>query len=667
MNKTVRELIQLTKEEVFQLPNYKDHNLPKIPENRLIYQVTFDDKTIPLTKHQIIISWCYWELFRRFPTSSILSTMCVSGDFNADLHRQIGKIIIWHIYDSTLNPSEDFIWQLTECFYDVGNIIFNLSCEELAEYMTTVSIYDITEVLREPKLKEAKTRFLAICEKEPTNEVVISDELSKVYKVLNDLLFTNKEYLRDNQIKKLCLAGVVNKGQIMQLFAPRGYVHDIDNCVFPYPVTASFAEGLTSLYDSAVESRSASKAYIMTTDPLEQSELFNRKMQLAASAILGSFNGSCTDYITFDYLVRPEDELLLRGKYYMEDNQPKMIWGDISSIVGKMIKLRSVTGCGSHDPQYVCEYCLGWSKRIIPPRANLGYSLSLPLLSRISQTIMSTKHFDVSSISKVLQLSKSASKWFVSDKSNNKLYLSDYALSGPSLLRIESKYVENLHQILHIDVKELTVSRVAEIPLFGMTFLDKEGQHDGVFDKIYLAIDGKGVNMSVPLLQYIKQNGWHSGKGYIEFDLRDWDNTKPILVVPKIGDNIMSFFNDIKSFINAQQQEKQETVKVTNFKTRGAAIEALIALLDRRLKGEYNMVQVEVFIRSVMMIDFKDKKYGLPTTKEDFNFVGLEKVLFKRNLVSMLAYQEQYQELLNPQWQLLEPTTKHMLDSIITY
>jgi len=667
MKKLIRELVHLKKSEIFSLPNYINNSVPKIPENRLMYEVVFDDGSAFLTKHQIVISWCYWELFRRFSTSSILSSMCISSDFNADMHRKLGKLIIWHIYDAVVNPSEDFLWKLTECFYDVGNIIFNLTCEDLTEYMTSVSIYDITEVLRQPELKIVKEKFLAICKTEPTNEKVINDELGKVYKVLNEILFTNKNHLRDNQIKKLCLSGVVNKGQIMQLFAPRGYVHDIDNCVFPYPVTSSFAEGLTSLYDSAVESRSASKAYIMTTDPLEQSELFNRKMQLAASVILSAYKGSCTGFITFDYFVRAEDELLLRGKYYMENDTPVLIWEDISKIVGKTIKLRTITGCGSKDPQHVCEYCLGWSKRIIPPRANLGYSLSLPLCSRISQAIMSTKHFDVSSISKALLLNKVAAKWFISDKENNKLYLSDYALTGHPVIRIESKYVENLHQILHIDVKELTVSRVAEIPLFGMTFLDNDGEHDGVFDKVYLAIDGRGVNLSIPLLQHIKQNGWRSGKGHIEFDLKNWDNSKPLLIVPKIGDNIMSFFNNIKSFINAQQQEKQETVKVTNFKTRGAAIEALIALLDRRLKGEYNMIQVEVFIRSIMMIDFKAKKYGLPTAEDEFSFVGLEKVLFKRNLVSMLAYQEQYQEILNTHWQTLKPTTKHMLDSIISY
>ncbi len=665
MNFNIRDLINLTKEQVLLLPNYKTSSLPKILENRLIYQVQFDDCCINLTKHQIVISWCYWELFRCFPCKTILSTMCVNKDFNSSTHRKLGELIIWHIYNEFKTIS---IWQLSKTFYDLTNLIYNLSCVELGEYVTTVSIYDITEILNIPELLAAKAKLNLIYDKEPDNEFLLTKEIAEIYKVLNTLLFTNKDYLKDNQIKKLCLAGVVNKGQMMQLFAPRGYVHDIDNCVFPYPITTSFAEGLTTLYDSAIESRSASKAYIMTTDPLEQSELFNRKIQLAASAVLGVVKGSCDHYKTIDYFVRAEDKTLLKGKYYMEADIPILIDNNFSDLVGKIIKIRTITGCGCYDPQYVCEICLGWVNTIIPPGTNLGFALSTPLCARVSQNIMSTKHYDASSSSKAIFLNKIAIKWFITNpKHPNKLYLTEYAISQPTLIRIENKFVESLHQILHINVQELVTSRISEILYFGITHLDKDGQHDGVLDKVNLTVDNRGVSLSTPMLQYIKQQGWNSGKGYIEFTITDWNVNTPIFNVPKIGDNIMSFFNDLKSFINAQKQNKRETIKITNFKTRGAAINALIELLDMRLKGEYNLVQVEIFIRSLMMIDYKTKQFGLPTTLHPFHFIGLEKILFNRNLVSLLAYQEQYKELLKPHWQTVQPTTKHMLDSIIRY
>lgn len=647
--------------------NYDRLMIRRIPEG--FYLVQFDDQEVKMSNRQILVSWYYWEMYRLFPGPPVLSTTAITGLYHSGTHREVGSVLIWHVFN--WHQGSVSLWDLSQLFLEIGNELYNVQCIELSEYVTSASLYDIHEIINEPSIKKAKEDFLRISAEGNYSESVVSPAIKEVYDKISDVLYKDLNYLRHNGVKKLCMAGLVNKGQMLQLVGIRGYVHDINNRVFPYAIDTSYAEGFDTLYDSMIESRSASRATLAVKDPLQKSEYFNRKIQLAAMVVKDHVHipGGCTGYVTVPYLVEEHDLTLLKGKYHMVNDQPELIWDSILHLVGKTIQLRSVTGCGCEDVQTVCNICLGWSHNIIPPKTNLGFYASTPLCALISQTILGTKHHEGSAPSKDVHLDQIAKNWLTKNSKNPDLiYINTSMMKNPIKIRIDSEYTTRLSQILHTDVSELPPERITCIPDFGIAMADKEGRVNGAFDIVRMEVSGMGIHLSAETLKYLKTFGWDSGKGYIEItiDPKQWNTKWPVFNIPKIGDNIMTFFNDIKSFLEGGEKTQ---CRVTRFNTRGAAISELISILRRRLnkdtRQEFNIVQVEIFIRAMMMVNLNNRQYELPHPSQEFHFVSLPQAIANRTMTSMLAFEGQAANILSTKWLNPNQKTQHPMDAIL--
>lgn len=650
----VWDLIQMSEEDIWQLPHRN-------------YTVIFSDKEITLTGRQIILSWYYWDMFRMFDTAPVTSKCCVSSRFHSTLPRKLGGELIWHIYDY-LEPSGTSIWPITEKFCRVNNNIYNMSCVKLQEYVTSVSLHDVIEILSDPDLLEAKRQYRVVEDAPRYNELAFQNAIENIYKVLNDIMYSRPEYMSSNGIKKLAMLGLLNKGNMNQFAGIRGYCSDVEKSVFHLPIGTCFAEGMNNLYDLGVESRSASTADMMAEEPLEQSEYFNRRIQLATSVILGVDNThkSCTGFLTVPYLVFGNDYTLLKGKYHMVNGVPELIWDSIDHLVGKVIHLRSLLACGCRNVQYVCPTCLGKVAVVVPPETNLGFMLSTILCSAISQIILSTKHYLGSSSNKQFVLNMLQEKWFrINPKTPNDIYLRD-DIQKNITLELDSKALQHLDQINHIDVRELSPPTISQFTTLLISMLDKDGEVVGEYDILRFDLNGGQLHLTHDFLEYIKLNGWNTSKKTTMFNLSEWNTHKPIFGIPRKSDDIMSFFEVVKSFMDP---EKETRVKVTDYATRGQALTEMITLLRRRLNettGEsFNIIQVESFLRAAMMVNFNKREYRLPHPSEEFQFVKLRQAIMYRSFTSMLAYQGQYESILSTHWQTDVPETDHMMDNIL--
>lgn len=647
-----------------------------------VYTVQFEDGiSIEMTDRKIILSWYYWEMYRKFPTIPIISTTAITNAYTSSTHCQLGSALIWHAYSELSRqsigragqtPNKWLIWQLTEVFLASANEIYNMTCVKLGAYVTSGSLHDIIEILQEPSLVQAKLEYAKNVLEHDGNEQQITIEIQKVYNVINTILFTNKNYLRTNGVKQLCIPGVVNKGQVLQLFGPRGYVSDINGIVFPHQIDVSYSEGLKTLHDSAIESRSASRASIMNTAPLQDAEYHNRRVQLTASIITEVELGECTGYVTVPHLVEPDDYTLLKGKNYMEGGKVIAIWDTIDHLVGTVIEMRSITGCGVHNRQHVCSVCLGWSYNIIPPKTNVGYALTMPLLARISQNIMSTKHFEISGTSKKLNLDASSSKWFtLNPKQPNKVFLTDYAVNKDIIIRIALQYVKYLPQILHTDVDDLPPARITKIPELGISHVAESGELYGALDRLVLTSSSEGIHLSTEALAYLAVNGWVSGKDYIDIPIPKSKNIfqkKPLLLVPRSAENMMTYFNQVESFTNPK---KGVSSRVTDYNTRATAIAEFISVLRIKLNKstgqEFNMVAVEAIIRSLMTIDGNNGNYNLPHPNQDFVFCKINNILKNRSFATMLASQGQNDAIMETHWTEADKELESILDHLLVF
>ena len=644
------------------LLHFTEDQIWAIPDNS--YAVEFADTAITMTNRQIHFSWYYWRFYKDFPGVPMIAAGALNKMYSVKTHRELGGILIWHIKHNYSNQYPELLWDIAKCFLDITNDIYNMSCIRLSRFVTSASIHDLIELLDEPTIVEAKANYRRLVVESNYDENIVGKAIENVHNIVGNVLYTEPNYLKHNGIKQLCFTGIVNKGQMVQLIGPRGYVQDIDAEVFPYPIDNGYSEGLNTLYDATTESRSASRAIMMNVEPLQQSEWFNREVQLLMSSIHSVTKEpcGCSGYVTIKWTVEEDDLSLLKGKYYMHDNDPVLIWDTVAHLVGKVLDIRSITGCGNADVQTVCHICLGWSHNIIPPGTNVGYALTTALCAMISNRIMSTKHYEVSSSSMALELPLSARTFIrYNSKHKSKLFLADEAINHKVLIRIDIKFVSRLSQINHIDVSELSPARMTSIPVVHMVYLDSEGNPIGAFESIKLEVSGVGVHLTTDILHYLKKNGWTSHKNYIEFTLSGWKAGKAIFGIPRKGDNIYLFLNDVKLFI---KPNSTSDTKITNFKTRSAALSEFVQLLKRRL--DINLPQAEIFIRGCMAVSGSNKDYRLPhPSQTNWEFVGLKQLLFHRSIAGMLAYQEQLPQLLDPYWYTTENNTTHLLDAIL--
>lgn len=641
--------------------NYTEDQIWSIPLEPIDVQCA--DKVVNVPAQWLILSSYYWRLFKDFPGAQIESKHLLQKPFTTDTHLSLGGIIFWDVYKHAINQYENIIWDISRVFYEITSSIDNASRtrSRLTSSVTSSSLYDFVELIKLPEIIEAKSEYLKKVTDAKYDEKVTANAIDDAHKKIEKALYADKPELNKNGIKQLCNANIVNKGQMIQLIGPRGFVHDIDGRVFKYPIDVGYIEGLGNLYDSAIESRSASKSLYMTEDPLEDSEYFNREMQLLCSTVHSIVGESCTGYITSPWLVAEDEEYLLRGKNYMVDGVPKMIWGDISDLVGKTIQLRTMSGCNNHDPQTVCKTCLGWSWRVIPPNSNLGYTIGSILCAIMSQLMLSNKHYTSSAPSQTFELNDRHAPWLRMHKTDKlQILLQKNVVKKNPIIRIETGYVRNLNNILSAEVSELPPSRITSIKSFVICEGDGKGNVIGDFDELKTVISGQGINLSSQVLQYLKKNGWKSNPIYIEFELLDWDAEVPIFVVPRIGDNIHLFQKDVKSFI---MPTKENEISITSFNTRGSALAEFTNLLKKRLK--FNLIQVEIFVRACMTVNGNEGDYRLPRAGENFSFMSAKQCLYHRSLTTLLAYEIQAGAVADTIWYKDMPRHVHMLDTIL--
>lgn len=642
----VLDIINLTEDEVWNLPEGK-------------HIVNFSDGQLELSERQIILSHYYWRLFREFPGALVLKEHAVQGIYTSKNHQQLGAKIFWHVIENVTNGYDKLVWDASQVFYEIGNSIYNMTCVRLSEYVTTASLHDIVEILDDPKIAKAKSEYMDLTVSSDYDGTKIRPAISGVHEVIDDVLYKDTVSLPTNGIKKLCTADIVSKGQLLQLIGPRGYVKDIDGRVFPYPVDVGYAEGLSTLYDSSIESRSAARALFMNQAPLQDSEYFNREMQLLASSLHSCVGECCTGFTTLTYLVQAQDEQLLDGKYMMVDDVPVLINGSIDELVGKAVQLRTITGCGNRDVQTVCKTCLGWSHNVIPPGTNVGYHLATVLCAIISQLILSTKHYEGSAGAKELPLHGAGLSWFSRDmKDGSRLLLSNKVLKAKPTFRISKSMVMNLNNILSVDIDELPANKLTNCTEV-MAFTKNGGSFDFP-EYIKLELSGTGSHLSPEVLKYLKLNGWSSTDKYIEFTLENWPINAPVFITPHVGDNIYLYLKEVKAFMIPTK--KSET-SVVDFRTRGLVVSELVTLLRTRLK--LNIIQAEVFIRAVMTKNAKGGDFSIPGPKDSFEFTSAREVMLNRSLTGLLAFQQQSQNLLSSEWFQDKDRPTHLLDELV--
>jgi hypothetical protein len=649
----VRELQKLSSEEMWAMEDK-------------VFTLVFDDGEVQTTTRPTILSHYYWEMQRHFPNATILKRHHIgNGHFTPKLHEEILSHVLFDTYYA-LNEAVD-IMLLSRIAYEITNKIYNDTTTNLAGYVSTVSILDYIEIHNHETTQQIRQEF------RPNERAIEAG-----YEKIKDLLYKREDELADNNVTSMCRANVLSVGQIVQSVAARGFVTDIDSWIPPRPIPTSYTEGMNTLHDSMIESRSGSKASLAQKDPLQMTQYYNRRMQLGCAIIQNLHRVDCGTTRTVRFRVLPQSLKVLVGKYYYDDsNTLKVISGDEKHLIGESIKIRSPLTCEHPDPYGVCSKCMGTVAASVPPDANLGHVAAVELCAVISQSVLSIKHLEVSSVAIEISLDDHHRQYLKLNAKGDKVFIREQKRYDRMELVLNHNDVKHIGDINTIeDITDLSSNRISSCRDVVLN-----GYKDDVFEDVLLSVSsGKNYSsLSGAMLNYLKEHGWSlNEKGFYVCDLSHWDFNEPAFILPMKHLNMLEYMDVIKTFIESSSSQEDKNASMTSRSTKkptddkrnrivncdslSQALMDLHALVSEKLG--VNIVHLEIIVLSILARNPDRMDHRLPRPQDQKVFGTYKQNMELRSLTGQAAWMNQALMLISPTSFALTNRPKHPMDMV---
>lgn len=554
-----------------------------------------------------------------------------------------------------VNGDKKYLEVVYQHMQAVFNNIFNKLVHGKIEYATSLNIDDFIEIQMDERLLTA----IKVVDKDKT-----LDNINKSYAVLDNVIRDPK--YSDNIIARSYIAGTVNPNQVKQMLASRGYVTEIDSSIFKIPISSSFTLGLNNIYELAIESRSGAKALFLSNRAIQEAEYFARELQLVTMFIdkLEFTDCGSTEYV--DWLVRDEsytgksDLPNLIGKYYLNDKTGKeeVITIDDTDLIGRIIKLRSVTTCKLTRKDHVCSKCYGDLSFGIFDNTSLGHICSTTLTQQITQSILSTKHLTSSATSSSIVVDDVAKKFF-SVKNKNGL-----ALRTAVLGKARSKMFFVINQNEGFGIKDINSdSNIYKLNLARVSRIDTitiRIEHDGgKIEEMPISVkqSNRYGNFTHIFLKHVMETGYtlNEGDDYV-VDMSTFKSTDPIITLPQVEFNFLALAKSIK-----KEFKSMEVVKGSYSKeTPESLLQKVFDLVNFKLN--VNIAIIEVIVASFTIMSHRENNYDMGRNSNDPQLAKISDILANRSLGGSLPHEKTKPMLMSPKTSYGRNAVDHPLD-----
>lgn len=634
-----RELAAMPKSDLWALP---DEDLT----------IVFDDGEIVSDQRKAIFSTYMWGLYNYFPHAPVLKRHFIGDQrVGTDTHLKLINQVRWDIFDAyghKLNNEE-----LSRLCLQEVNIYYNDMTEQLEPEVTTMGILDIMDVMAQPDVMLVNTNV-------SSSDKSIVHAHRTIQKVLGDPM-----KLEENILARSVRSGLVKIGQVLQCIGPRGSVTDIDSNIFPYPTQSGFASGLYRFYDSLIESRTAAKSLTFTEKPLQDTEYFNRRLQLLAATIRDIYDGDCgtTSYMLWQ--MSAGDLQAFAGKYYLKaDNTLGVIYDneECRQLIGTTIKLRSTLHCNTPDSGLVCATCYGEMERSIPHGTNIGHVAATSLCKQASQQVLSVKHLDSSASSSGLRLSDYEQRYVRIGNDPNLLFMAQRLEGMKVKLFITGSEAERLSEVKTADnVEVLLPTHISQ--LTQVTFVVTHATGKTEAEPIQISNGSRTSSLSREMLGYLRTHSWSMGAdGDVEIDLSHWDVDMPLFSTPRRQENMLDYMATIEKFLKAVK--RGGSVKsLKDYDTVDDALRGFYELVSSRLF--VNIVHQELLVKVCQVRSSRDRDYRVPLLGNKLEFGKFDFNIFNRSEGPAMAYQNHKQQWNNSATYLVTKRPPHPLDTIL--
>lgn len=618
-----------------------------LPEGPM--KVVFDDGILETDKRATVYSAYMWGLYVSHPNTPALKYHHIGNQrMGSSTHMDLLGRVIWDAYEAygrTLNVEE-----LCRYAYEATNVLYNEMTYRLEAYVPTLSILDFIDVIEHPVVKKANEEAL------PTQV-----SIDRTYRTIKSVLQDPKE-LVGNPVAIAAKNGLVSMGQILQCVGPRGFVTDVDSNIFRFPIMTGFAHGINDLYGKMIESRSAAKALTFTEKPLQETEYFNRRLQLLAATLSTIHPGDCGSQRYMPWHIEAGDLAVLAGKYYLTDKGLRILQESDTHLRGETLQLRTVFHCLHQDRNGVCATCFGDLALSIPAHTNIGHVSATALCEQVSQKVLSTKHEDGSAGSNTIELSEFDQQYLKIGTDPNHIQLADRLEHKHVILTVNQVGAQNLASIDHVDdVRILALPSVTDLIEVHLTIHGKTTQDQAV---VPVSAGTRHSSMSYELLQYVKQKGWTlTPQGNYAIDLKDWDMDMPLFVLPLKHTNMLDYMKVIEAFLKASRSTTLAKDSLLDHETPESALRAFNVIVASQLK--VNIAHLEILVKVAMISSHKHKDYRIPLEGNVVQYGTFSETMSMRSLSAGMAYEKHKHVLNNPSTYLATVRPPHILDPLL--
>lgn len=611
------------------------------------FRILFEDGVEITTNYRETLYSAYaWDLLRNYPDTPILSHHHVhhiakKTKFTSRTHIDLLGTIYWDIADHYKLFTPESRDHLTKLVYEATNHMFNDLQQRCESFVASIDIMDFINITKHPKVKDVLD-----------NPQHTRDYVESTLELMMN--FVNKDPdIENNSLARASRYGTVNANQVLQCVGPRGYLTEVDSVILPVPIVRSFTKGMRTIYNLAAESRSAAKSLYFSDTQLKDAEYFARKLQLLTMTVERLHYVDCgtTDYVNWRVrppvvedgeTIYPGDLKFLVGKYYLDpdSNELKVIGKNDKHLYNRSIKMRSVLTCQHPDTAGVCAVCFGKMSDNVMPGANLGHLCAATMTQQTTQSVLSTKHLDMSALAEPIVLNDISRKYFNVTRDGVGFILKPELKKENPKLIIAQEEAFGLTDLDHIvKVEDLNPSRVTKL---NTVFIELPKR--GSTDTIIVSQKCRSPSLSMDFMKYLKVHGWTSlGNNSFVFDLSGWDYSKPIFKMPEMEYSFSQNSAQIAEIIESKIKDISDRL---NPESPMHTLTELFDLVNSKLN--VNIALLEVIVYGSMIRNGADNDHGLARFS-DHASMGTAKITMRsRSLSAAYAYENQADTIMNP-------------------
>lgn len=664
------------------MTRYIARDLAALPEKELWdlpdgpVELVFDDlpdgtpQVMQTDSRLTIFSAYMWRLIVEYPHTPMKFHHHIGTErINNKTHMTLLKNVMWDTYKAY--DGEVDIEELCLILYRQYNAWYNAAVLYLAAEVSTISIEDLIDVVEEPRVEAAIEGI--------TGSPMSIDH---AYAIAEEVLKENGA-LPGNPISASVRSGLVSLDQVKQCLIARGRVTDLDSWYFPEAIPSSFLSGMNSVYESMTESRTSTKAAAYKEKPIQDSEYFNRRLQLLAATVqaveyVNETNGKttiipgdCGSQRFVRWAVKAKDLVALEGKYYRteDDTTLRLLKNTDRHLIDTVIHFRSPALCNHEAQQSVCAVCYGDIALSLPRHTNIGHVAAVEYGERVTQNMLAIKHVDFASGERKVKLGPYEKEFLTTVMDTRSIRLQAKYAKYKLTLSIAPDEAQQLTEINFVDdVTALPVSRISEISDFYMTLTSPQGETETV--RLNVEIAGKRAHFSHAMLAHIQQHGYTlSDTGRYKIELEGFDREQALFEVPNRDVNILDYLNSIIQFISSTDEKSKDgnpdgpRRMLKQCRSLEEALTAFHALTSERMI--VNIVHLEILVYATMIRSHKARDYRLPHPGNGLMFGQLSKLISNRSLSAAMAFEKHSSVLNDPATYVNRTRTDHPLDDLL--